>query len=115
LMADYATIRTLCELILLRRTPFVIAGNHRGLSMLFPMERLFEMYVLASLRKVAPSSMEISAQSGDRHLCEHDDEEWFHLRPDMIVSHGTRRWIVDAKWKLLSNDRARQYDLSRSD
>lgn len=42
LMADYATIKTLCELILLRRTPFSVGGTHRGLSMLFPMERLFE-------------------------------------------------------------------------
>lgn len=35
LMADYATIKTLCELILMRRTPFAIAGLHHGLSMLF--------------------------------------------------------------------------------
>ena len=57
LMADYSTIRTLCELILLRRTPFAVAGAHRGLSMLLPMERLFELYVLASLRRAAPESV----------------------------------------------------------
>jgi 5-methylcytosine-specific restriction enzyme subunit McrC len=115
LMADYSTIRTLCELILLHRTPFAVAGTHRGLSMLLPMERLFELYVLASLRKAAPSSIEIRAQAGDRYLCEHDGAAWFRLRPDMIVSDGARSWIVDTKWKLLSSDRARQYDLSQSD
>jgi 5-methylcytosine-specific restriction enzyme subunit McrC len=115
LMADYSTIKTLCELILLRRTPFALSGAHRGLSMLLPMERLFELYVLASLRKAAPSSMEIRAQLGDRHLCEHDDDMWFRLRPDVMVSDGIRSWIIDTKWKLLSRDRARQYELSQSD
>lgn len=115
LMADYSAIRTLCELILLRRTPFAVSGAHRGLSMLLPMERLFELYVLSSLRKAAPSSMEIRAQLGDRHLCDHDDDVWFRLRPDMMVSDGVHSWIIDTKWKLLSNDRARQYELSQSD
>ncbi|WP_354134795.1 McrC family protein [Bradyrhizobium sp. S3.9.1] len=115
LMADYSTIRTLCELILLGRTPFAISGAHRGLSMLLPMERLFELYVLASLRKAAPSSMEIRAQLGDRHLCEHEGDVWFRLRPDMMVSDGARSWILDTKWKLLSSNRARQYELSQSD
>lgn len=115
LMADYSTIRTLCELILLRRTPFALSGAHRGLSMLLPMERLFELFVRASLRKAAPSSMEIRAQLGDRHLCEHEDDMWFRLRPGIMVSEGGRSWILDTKWKLLSNDQSRQYELSQSD
>lgn len=115
LMADYATIKTLCELILLRRTPFAIAGPHRGLSMLFPMERLFENYVAVSLQKVAPKSMQIRTQAADHHLCTHEDASWFGLRPDIVVSDGSRSWIVDAKWKLLSNNRTRHYELSQSD
>jgi 5-methylcytosine-specific restriction enzyme subunit McrC len=115
LMADYATIKPVCELILLHRAPFAIAGLHHGLSMLFPMERLFELYVLASLRKAAPSSMQIKAQSSDQHLCAHDDTSWFRLRPDIIVREGDKSWIVDTKWKLLHGDRAKQYNLSQSD
>jgi 5-methylcytosine-specific restriction enzyme subunit McrC len=115
LMADYATIKSVCELILLRQTPFAVAGLHHGLSMLFPMERLFELYVLASLRKAAPSSMQIKAQSGDQHLCGHDGTRWFRLKPDIIIREGDKSWIVDAKWKLLSGDRAKQYNLSQSD
>jgi 5-methylcytosine-specific restriction enzyme subunit McrC len=83
--------------------------------MLFPMERLFELYVLASLRKAAPSSMQIRAQSGDQHLCGHEGTGWFRLKPDIIISDGARSWIVDTKWKLLSDDRSRHYDLSQSD
>jgi 5-methylcytosine-specific restriction enzyme subunit McrC len=115
LMADYAEIKTLCELVLLRRAPFAIAGLHHGLSMLFPMERLFERYVLASLRKVAPSSMQIRAQTAEQHLCEHDGIGWFRLKPDIIICDGVETWIVDTKWKLLSSDPSRQYELSQSD
>jgi 5-methylcytosine-specific restriction enzyme subunit McrC len=115
LMADYGTIKVLCELILLRRIPFATAGLHHGLSMLFPMERLFELYVLASLRKAAPSSMQIRAQVGDQYLCAHHGAGWFRLKPDIIISAGGESWVVDTKWKLVSGDRARQYDLNQSD
>jgi 5-methylcytosine-specific restriction enzyme subunit McrC len=115
LMADYAEIKTLCELVLLRRAPFAIAGLHHGLSMLFPMERLFERYVLASLRKAASSSMQIRAQTGELHLCGHNGTGWFRLKPDIIISDGVESWIVDTKWKLLCGDPTRQYDLSQSD
>lgn len=115
LIADYAKIKPLCELILLRRTPFSIAGSSRGLSMLFPMERLFENYVVASLQKVLPNSMQIRTQAIDHHLCTHENTGWFGLKPDIVVSDGSRSWIVDAKWKLLSNSRSLHYELSQSD
>jgi 5-methylcytosine-specific restriction enzyme subunit McrC len=115
LMADYAVIKPLCELILLRQTPFAITGAYRGISMLFPMERLFENYVLASLRRAAPTWMRIRPQAVDHHLSMHEDAGWFRLKPDIIVTAGNSTWIVDAKWKLLSGDRSRKYELSQSD
>jgi len=71
--------------------------------------------VLASLRKAAPSSMQIRAQVSDQHLCRHDGDGWFRLKPDIIVSNGVESWIVDTKWKILSGDRNGQYDLNQSD
>jgi 5-methylcytosine-specific restriction enzyme subunit McrC len=115
LMADYAPIRPLCELLLLRQAPFAIAGRDSGLSMLFPMERLFETYVVASLRRVAPPGFEIRAQAGDLHLCRHQGSNWFRMRPDILVQHGVCRWIIDAKWKLLNGDRSAGYGLNQAD
>jgi 5-methylcytosine-specific restriction enzyme subunit McrC len=115
LTADYATIKSLCELILLGRTPFAVAGHQRGLSMLFPMERLFELYVIASLRKAVPRAIQIRTQVSEQHLCSYAGAGWFRLIPDIIVSNGVQNWIVDAKWKLLSQDQSRQYNLSQSD
>jgi 5-methylcytosine-specific restriction enzyme subunit McrC len=115
LMADYVTIKALCELILFRRVPFAIAGHHHGRSMLFPMERLFELYVLSSLRKAAPRSMQIRSQVSDLHLCGHDGADWFLLKPDILISDGAQSWIVDTKWKLISGNRKNHYNLDQSD
>ncbi|MEC3947570.1 McrC family protein [Sphingobium sp. HWE2-09] len=115
LMADYLTIKGPCELILTRSTPFSVDGPSRGLSMLFPMERLFEAYVTRSLQMAAPVGFEIQPQSRGTHLCTHERQPWFELRPDILVSNGQERWIVDAKWKLIHGDRASGYGLSQAD
>lgn len=114
LMADYGPIKQLCELVLLRQTPFSISGNVQGLSMLFPMERLFEQYVMASLRKAAPVGMTVRSQASDHHLCQHLETGWFGLKPDILVSVDERGWVVDAKWKLLNAD-VKNYQLSQAD
>ena len=59
--------------------------------------------------------MQIRAQVSDQHLCRHDGDGWFRLKPDIIVSNGVESWIVDTKWKILSGDRNGQYDLNQSD
>jgi len=51
LMAHYREVRPWCELILLRIMPVALRGVWRGISLLFPMETLFERYVEAGLRR----------------------------------------------------------------
>lgn len=114
LMADYAAIKPLCELILLRQTPFAVSGRQEGFSMLFPMERLYENYVLASLRKAAPPGILIESQKADLHLCQHKARGQFRLKPDILASTGQETWVIDAKWKLLDVE-AKNYQLSQDD
>ena len=114
-LADYARIKPLCELLLTQRLPFSVSGAYKGISMLFPMERLFERYVLNSLRAAVPSNFKVFSQSTEHHLCSYEGDDWFQLKPDIIVTDGSRKWIVDAKWKRLSSDRGRNYDLRQSD
>ncbi|RVN79990.1 hypothetical protein CN107_29775, partial [Sinorhizobium meliloti] len=102
-------------LLLTHRLPFALAGDYRGMSMLFPMERLFERYVLSSLRMIAPDDFEIYPQHGALHLCSQNGEDWFQMRPDILVKNGDQRWIIDAKWKRLSTDRENNYELSQAD
>jgi 5-methylcytosine-specific restriction enzyme subunit McrC len=79
------------------------------------MERLFEEYVTASIRRAIPSHWELRARPEDHHLCTFLEDGWFKLKPDIVVTNGSQRWIIDAKWKLLSADASRYFDLDQSD
>lgn len=115
LLAHYVATRPWCELILTHRAPFAITGPTRGMSMLFPMERLFEEYVTTSLLRDLPPQWSLRAQAEDHHLCTFQGKGWFKLKPDILVIDGSVRWIIDAKWKLLSADASRHFDLDQSD
>ena len=41
-MAHYQAIKPWCELILNQQMPIAVSGEWRGMSLLFPMEKLFE-------------------------------------------------------------------------
>ena len=90
LMAHYAPIRGLCELILTGRTPFAVAGEHAAQSMLFPMERLFEDCVERAIRKSLPSGYIMQRQPKSHTLCQYGGRDWFDLRPDFVVRGGGR-------------------------
>lgn len=114
-LADYANVRTLCELIVGGRAPLAVVGAHDGLSMLFPMQRVFEILVTNALRRAAPSDLKVRAQNGDRHLCEYDGGPMFRLRPDLMVEGRGARWVIDAKWKTPSGSKADAFGLAQAD
>lgn len=114
-LADYATVKPLAELLLSNRLPFATAGDHRGMSMLFPMERLFERYVFSSVAASLKAGFTAIWQASRHSLCSVGADEWFRLRPDILVLSETRTWIIDAKWKRLNRDRNANYGLTQSD
>lgn len=116
LMAHYQPLRPLCELILHRHMPLAIRGTWHGISMLFPMERLFERYVAGLLKKQLPEGARLRTQPSGASLCRHSDSDAFRLKPDLLVEHGERSWILDTKWKRLDgSDRPNLYGLAQSD
>lgn len=116
LMAHYEPARPWCELVLGQRTPLSVPGHWRGISMLFPMERLFERYVEAALRRTLPPNAVVKSQAASRHLCQYEQKGFFELRPDLSLTLGDRRWILDAKWKRLdASDRDNRFGLAQSD
>lgn len=116
LMTHYQPVRPWCELVLGRRTPLSVHGTWRGVSMLFPMEKLFERYVEAALRRALPSNAVLTSQAASRHLCRYKEKGFFQLRPDLSLTVGDQRWILDAKWKRLdASDRDNRFGLSQSD
>lgn len=116
LMAHYQEIRPWCELVLGDRTPLAVAGEWRGISLLFPMERLFEQYVETQLRRQLNSQAHLTPQTGRHSFCTYQQKPYLQLKPDLLVEHQDGAWVVDAKWKLLDGiDRHCPKDLSRDD
>ncbi len=81
------------------------------------MERLFERYVEVCLRRILhPGALKPSASS--EHLCTHQGERWFKLKPDFLVRHGEESWVLDTKWKRLDSllaNASDKYGLSQGD
>lgn len=116
LMAHYQAAKPWCELILRRHMPLSVLGEDWGMSLLFPMEKLFEGYVTAWLRRQLVPGMDIRTPAAFESLCTHESKPFFQLEPDIYVRHGEQRWILDTKWKRLTGaDRKNKYGLNQSD
>ena len=117
LMSHYQSINLWCELILGQQMPLALRGKTKGISLIFPMEKLFERYVEVQLRAQITAPYILKAQTTGLSLCKHDEKDMFQLRPDLIVQQNQKNLLVlDAKWKLITTaDRESKYGLSQSD
>lgn len=110
-----------CRLLLAGRTPTVQAGGTRTFSLLFDMNKVFERFVAAFLRRyVAPrlDGVQVFPHAGSRkrHLMESDGAGVLRLEPDVLVEGpGNRRLVMDTKWKLLSPGRRRRGGVAEAD
>lgn len=83
-----------------------------GISLLFPMNDLFEAYVAALARRaLSPWGIEVKAQGGGAFCLADwsDDEEQpgrlFATKPDLMLrKNGRTLAIVDTKWKAIGRD-----------
>ena len=116
LMAHYQSVKPWCELILNQQMPIAVTGQWQGMSLLFPMEKLFERYVEAWLYGQLQPGARLKSQAASRYLCEHDQGKMFCLRPDLLIDTAEQRWILDTKWKRLDVEQHdKNYGLNQSD
>lgn len=116
LMAHYRAVKPWCELILNEQMPFAVAGQWQGVSLLFPMEKLFERYVESWLKGHLLPGATLRSQARTEYLCQHDNDSIFRLEPDFLVHQGNRQWVLDTKWKLIdAGGRDKNYGLSQTD
>jgi len=118
-MIYYKPLKPWVELILMTQTPWFMNNKWQGLSLLFPMEKLFEAYVGKILAEKLIRPYTIREQVSSRYLAHHKGKHWFQLKPDFAIYHsGHIKFILDTKWKRLNaslSDSSRKYDLSQSD
>ena len=116
LLALYDEIKLWTELILGEYMPVSTSGEWRGMSLLFPMEKLFEHYVAYHLRRNLPEC-KVKTQHAMEHICKHQNSNIFKLKPDIFIERSDDKNIVmDTKWKLIDqSDRSGRYGLKDSD
>jgi 5-methylcytosine-specific restriction enzyme subunit McrC len=100
----------------MKTMPFALQGQTKGLSLLFPMEQLFEQHVATCLRKVLDAGCSILTPATGKYLCRFADQPMFRLEPDILVACGKQAWVLDTKWKLLDEaNREGKFGLSQAD
>jgi 5-methylcytosine-specific restriction enzyme subunit McrC len=79
-------------------------GHTTSLSLLFPMERVFEDYVAHGILTYWPDTDRVTVQESSAHLVdEHVGTPKFKLRPDIIIRQLGRTLVMDTKWKQINN------------
>jgi len=102
-MVYYQHVLDWCRIILLDQSPMGTAGSTRAISLLFPMERIFEDYVAARVRALRPD-WQIRTQARDHYLMRQEGKKHFLMKPDLVLSRDKIKVIADTKWKLLGQD-----------
>ena len=119
LMARYQTIKPWCELVLGESMPLALKGESLGVSLLFPMEKLFESYVTRALHKQMASGFALKPQPRQHSLAKHQNANMFQLEPDLLVHSATGPvTVLDCKWKRVDqsqSDGKSKYGIQQSD
>ncbi|PQV44931.1 McrC family protein [Paraburkholderia sp. BL21I4N1] len=116
LITHYLRVRPWCQIVLGDQMPLALAGEAQGISLLFPMEKLFERYVGRALRVSLPVGYRLTEQASRHWLCDHENAGIFRLEPDFLIEGPDFATVVDAKWKLLDGaDRTNNYGLRQAD
>jgi len=116
-MADYERVLKWVKTFLMNESFTSFKGHDIAFALLFPMERVFEGYVAAFLRKNLPD-LQISTQKSDHWLVDnHKNFGKFRLRPDIVIKIDDERVvIIDTKWKIIDqNASSKNYLISLSD
>ncbi|EIP3949451.1 McrC family protein [Salmonella enterica] len=124
LMQIYNDVRPWCELILEKMNPNFQQGSHKGVSLLFPMEQLFEKYVEVSLRSRIRRGCQLVSQASSQYLLEHTvgnsdkPQAMFLLKPDLLLRGSNGAQTLDTKWKLIEQtswQTDKKYNIAQSD
>ena len=98
-MPHYGPVMQWVGLFLFGQGLTTFSGHHWNLSLLFPMEEVFEDFVTHSFRRYQDCYL-VRAQHPKKKLARIGDQEAFTMKPDITLSAGHHvQFILDAKWK----------------
>ena len=103
-------------LFLFNRGLTTFAGRHANLSLLFPMEEVFEDFVTRSFRRYQ-DQYAVTSQGPRQYLATSNGQNAFMMKPDISLLSGNRvAFILDAKWKRIDGRGAGpKHDINQTD
>lgn len=116
-MPFYDQLIAWARLFLQGSAPSTYHGGHLSVALLFPMERIFEDYVVHQLRRECPN-WEVNAQESRHYLVQKNcnGEREFKLRPDVVMRRDSELRIIDAKWKAIDRrEKEQHFHISQTD
>jgi len=116
-MPHYGPVMQWVGLFLFGQGLATYSGRHRNLSLLFPMEEVFEDYVTHSFRRYQ-TTCGVVAQGPRKYLARRfDSRDAFMMKPDIALQKGNRvAFILDAKWKRIDpSDDAPKHGIDQDD
>jgi len=118
-MGHYADALAWARLILEDESPLTGTGGNRAPSLLFPMEAVFEAFVAKHLARQLAQPLTLKTQARSFSLVRHLGQNWFWLKPDLLVRESvSNKLVLDTKWKLIDGTRSNgtdKYGLAQSD
>lgn len=108
LNAHYEDAVKIAELFLFNMTPDFRAGKRDVLSILFDMNELFETLIFKELYR-ARVALGISVTAQKRMKFWESKE----LRPDIVITKDDETFIIDTKWKVLTDTNPHDNDLKQ--
>lgn len=100
-MPHYGPVMQWVGLFLFGHGLTTFAGRHQNLSLLFPMEQVFEDFVTHSFRR-HQTAYRVAAQGPQKPFANIDGQAAFTMKPDISLWKKNRKdvaFILDAKWK----------------
>ena len=122
-LRHYEPVRPWLEMIFREHSPTSVDGKQEMLSLLFPMERVFEDYVAIQLKKQL-TDYKVTTQVKHCSLLKYTPhksevaQKLFQLKPDLHIedNQNGRVIIADTKWKLIDETQpGSKYKIKESD
>ena len=115
-MSHYETVIAWVGLFLFNHGLATFAGEHVNRALLFPMEKVFEDFVVDAFRRYQ-RQYQVRAQAPQRSFAKLGDAKAFVMKPDIaLMRDDDVRFVLDAKWKAVNGKAADpKHDIVQSD
>lgn len=94
----YEVIMAWTKIFLRGKTFTAFAGAAQAQALLFPMEKLFEAFVAAHVKKIFSDRFSVRTQVRENFLFDAPNKA-YALKPDILLEGAAEKIIFDTKWK----------------